>query len=108
MVDLELALELAHAEVWRLREQVSDIKAERDQRPNITEDERTTLEFAAGELDDARRESERMSHRVVEALGAVRESHALLTEALPDIRRRSASRAARIDVHLERLRRLLP
>ena len=94
MVDLELALELAHAEVKRLR---SDCMRS-DEQLAAAEDEQ-----ACDEVVDLRDPYARDT-----LCAAIRESAALLTEALPDIRRRSASRAARIDVHLVRLRSLLP
>lgn len=104
MVDLELALELAHAEVRRARDRVRDV-----------EDERQLAENTAATADaEAALWNKRYDHIVATTQThavtrhAIAESIALLTEALPDIRRRSASRAARIDDHLVRLRSLLP
>lgn len=104
MVDLELALELAHAEVRRTRDRVREVEDERQLAENIA----ATADAQAARLElrlaDVVDDAKTYTH----FYAGIRESHALLTEALPDIRRRSASRAARIDVHLERLRRLLP
>ena len=104
MVDLELALELAHAEVKRLRERVSDAEGCARRAGLVVDDARYEAERWAKAYEDLRVIAEKYN----DCFAAMRESHALLTEALPDIRRRSASRAARIDDHLVRLRSLLP
>ena len=104
MVDLELALELAHAEVRWLREGVKTAELRTEIAENAADVARIDTARWAARCDEMVADSFTYTH----FHDGIRESMALLTEALPDIRRRSASRAARIDVHLERLRRLLP
>jgi hypothetical protein len=104
VVDLELALERAHAEVKRLREQVSAAEDRARRADDVASFRQQDAKQWAKAYEDLRVIAEKYN----DCFAAMRESHALLTEALPDIRRRSASRAARIDVHLVRLRSLLP
>ena len=111
MVDLELALELAHAEVRRTRDRMREVEDERQQAENVAAAADAEAAMWEKRADALASEIDAGGSSIdddQQIYGAIAESVALLTEALPDIRRRSASRAARIDVHLERLRRLLP